>query len=38
LAKTATNISVRETRRIIGEYKLTEKDALNAHKFNDVIA
>ncbi len=38
LAQTATNISVRETRRIIGEYKLTEDDVLNAHKFDDVIA
>ena len=38
LAQTATNISVRETRRIMGEYKLTEEDVLNAHKFGDVIA
>jgi hypothetical protein len=38
LAQTAANISVRETRRILGEYKLTEEDVLNAHKFGDVIA
>ncbi len=29
---------VRESRRIMGEYKLTAKDVLEAHKFNDVIA
>jgi len=38
VAQTASNASVRETRRIIGEYKLTAKDVLNAHKFSDVIA
>ena len=30
--------AIRETRRIIGEYKLTAKDILSAHKFDDVIA
>jgi hypothetical protein len=29
---------VRESRRIIGEYKLTAKDVLNANRFDDVIA
>lgn len=30
--------SVRESRPIMGEYKLTAKDVLEAHKFGDVIA
>ncbi len=38
VAQTGTNVSVRETRRIMGEYKLTAEDVLNAHKFADVIA
>jgi hypothetical protein len=38
VAQTAANVSVRETRRIMGEYKLTAMDVLNAHKFDDVIA
>jgi glycine/D-amino acid oxidase-like deaminating enzyme len=38
IAQIATNVSVRETRRIIGEYKLTAKDVLDAHSFSDVIA
>ncbi len=38
VAQTGTNVSVRETRRIMGEYKLTDQDVLNAHKFDDVIA
>lgn len=38
VAQTASSASVRETRRIIGEYKLTATDVLNAHKFSDVIA
>jgi hypothetical protein len=38
VAQTAANVSVRETRRIMGEYKLTSEDVLNAHKFDDVIA
>ncbi|MGD6808393.1 MAG: FAD-dependent oxidoreductase [Candidatus Bathyarchaeia archaeon] len=38
VAQTAANVCVRETRRIMGEYKLTAEDVLNAHKFDDVIA
>jgi len=38
LSKTATNIGVRETRRIIGEYVVTEKDAIEGKRFSDVIA
>jgi hypothetical protein len=38
VAQTAANVSVRETRRIIGEYVLTEEDVFNALKFDDVIA
>ncbi len=38
LAQTATKVCVRETRRILGEYKLTAEDVLEAHKFSDVIA
>lgn len=29
---------VRESRRIVGEYKLTAKDVLDAHKFEDAVA
>jgi hypothetical protein len=32
------NIGVRETRRIIGEYRLDAQDILNARKFDDAIA
>jgi hypothetical protein len=38
LSKTATGIGVRETRRIVGEYVLTEKDAIAGVRFPDVIA
>ncbi len=38
LSKTATNIGVRETRRILGEYVVTEKDAIEGNRFPDVIA
>ncbi len=38
LAHTATNIGVRETRRIMGEYTVTEKDAIEGKRFPDVIA
>jgi len=38
LSKTATCIGVRETRRIIGEYVVTEKDAIEGTRFPDVIA
>jgi hypothetical protein len=36
--QTGTNIGVRETRRITGEYTLTGNDVLRARKFEDVIA
>jgi hypothetical protein len=38
LAQTATNIGVRETRRIVGEYMVTEQDAIAGTHFPDVIA
>lgn len=38
LAQTATGIGVRETRRIRGEYVLTEQDAIRGVRFPDVIA
>jgi len=38
LARTATGIGVRETRRILGEYLLTEPDAIRGTRFPDVIA
>ncbi len=38
LSKTATCIGVRETRRILGEYVLSEKDAIEGKRFPDVIA
>jgi hypothetical protein len=38
LARTATGIGVRETRRILGEYLLTEEDAIRGTRFPDVIA
>ena len=38
LAQTAATIGVRETRRIIGEYTVTEKDAIEGIHFPDVIA
>ena len=38
LSKTATCIGVRETRRIIVEYVVTEKDAIEGTHFRDVIA
>ncbi len=33
-----SQIGIRETRRIIGEYVMTEEDVLEARKFKDVIA
>jgi glycine/D-amino acid oxidase-like deaminating enzyme len=33
----STQIGVRETRRIYGEYRLTREDVLSARKFDDVI-
>ncbi len=38
LIGTGTQVGVRETRRVKGLYVLTEKDALNGQKFDDVIA
>jgi hypothetical protein len=38
LMQTATGIGVRETRRIRGEYVLTEQDAIQGKHFPDVIA
>jgi len=38
LLMSGVQIGVRETRRIIGEYVLTEEDILKARKFEDVIA
>lgn len=36
--QSGVNIGVRETRRIKGEYQLTEEDILSAKKFSDTIA
>ncbi len=36
--QTGTKVGVRETRRVLGEYKLSAKDVLEARKFSDVIA
>jgi glycine/D-amino acid oxidase-like deaminating enzyme len=33
----STQIGVRETRRVYGEYRLTREDVLSARKFNDVV-
>ncbi|HAR63625.1 MAG: FAD-dependent oxidoreductase [Candidatus Margulisiibacteriota bacterium] len=38
ILQAGTQIGIRETRRIIGDYKLTEDDILSAKKFDDVIA
>lgn len=38
LSKTATCMGVRETRRILGEYVVTEKDAIEGTRFPDVVA
>jgi len=38
LAQTATGVGVRETRRIRGEYLLSEQDAIRGTRFPDVIA
>jgi hypothetical protein len=38
LSQTATCIGVRETRRILGEYVVTEKDAIEGTRFPDVVA
>jgi len=38
LLQVATGIGVRETRRILGEYLVTEQDAIDGTRFSDVIA
>jgi hypothetical protein len=38
VAQSGVNIGVRETRRIVGEYRLTADDLLSARKFPDVVA
>lgn len=38
LAATATQVGVRESRRILGEYRLTADDVLEARRFPDAIA
>ncbi len=38
LLQTATGIGVRETRRILGEYTVTEQDAIKGTRFPDVVA
>jgi glycine/D-amino acid oxidase-like deaminating enzyme len=38
LANFSTQIGVRESRRIMGRYRLTRQDVLNARKFGDAIA
>jgi hypothetical protein len=38
LVQSGAQIGVRETRRIVGDYQLTESDILEARKFEDVIA
>ena len=37
VVQTGVNVGVRETRRIKGDYTLTEEDVMHAHKFEDVI-
>ncbi|MFH1486951.1 MAG: FAD-dependent oxidoreductase, partial [Chloroflexota bacterium] len=38
IGESALTVGVRGTRRIMGEYSLTEQDVLEARKFDDVIA
>ena len=38
LQETGTQVGIRETRRIIGEYQLTGRDVLSGRQFPDVIA
>jgi glycine/D-amino acid oxidase-like deaminating enzyme len=38
LAATATQIGIRESRRVVGEYTLTADDILNARTFDDAVA
>jgi glycine/D-amino acid oxidase-like deaminating enzyme len=38
LDQSGAGVGVRETRRFVGDYQLTESDVLSARKFDDVIA
>lgn len=38
VAQSGVTVGVRETRRIVGDYRLTAEDVLQARKFEDVIA
>ncbi|HVT42949.1 MAG TPA: FAD-dependent oxidoreductase [Thermoanaerobaculia bacterium] len=38
VAQSGVNVGVRETRRVVGEYRLTADDLLGARRFDDVIA
>ncbi len=38
LVRTGDFVSIRDTRRLVGEYVLTEKDIMEGKKFDDVIA
>lgn len=38
VGQSGVNVGVRETRRILGEYKLTADDLLSARKFDDAVA
>lgn len=38
LLETATQVGIRETRRIVGDYVVTGKDVLEGRKFEDMIA
>lgn len=38
IAATATQIGIRESRRIVGEYTLTRDDVLNGRRFHDAVA
>ena len=38
IAATATQIGIRESRRIVGEYTLTRDDVLSAKQFDDAVA
>jgi hypothetical protein len=38
IVQSGVEVGVRETRRIVGEYRLTAEDVLSARRFDDVIA
>lgn len=38
IVQSGMNVGVRETRRVMGEYKMTMQDVLHARQFEDVIA